>query len=343
LASVDRENTSVTDLLAAQVAAYEVGIRAGFLLWPNSAVSRRHTAGTAAALGVAAGVSRLTDSDSETTARALRIAWGHAPMSALQLPMGKEALGWAAATGVFAATLASAGFLGSPVQASPSTVGSVRDVWPDSPFDEPRAEHEFVTSLGVVYEAAHTYFKPYPACRYTHAALDAVSQLMHAQGLTAGDIASITVRTHRRGAWLNAQHPATLEHAQYSFPFVIAALLVKGSAGADVICDANLSDRLILELAGRVSVIHEESLDVHYPGRYPAAVSVLLRSGNVLNCERLAARGDIDMPLAPDQLEAKFRQLAVPIIGPDRAEGLVELSREPTDRAVSDLLLLLLG
>jgi 2-methylcitrate dehydratase PrpD len=335
LLSASEKDTLVTDLLCSQVAAYEVGIRTGYLLWPRHPGDRRHTCGTSAAVGAAAGVARMLGADTDGIARAVQIAWSHAPMAGLQLPMGKEAIGWASATAVFAGLLSCRGFLGHSNLRYPAPG---LQVWPPSLFDDPnRGADPFVESLGTRFESAHTYFKPYPACRYTHSAIDGVAELMRQHALRPADIAKITVDTHKRAAWLCDATPAALEHAQYSFPFVIGALVVEGAVTPEVIADARLGDKAILDVANRVTVLYDPKLDVHYPARYPNRVTLELRSGETLTIERVKALGDSDLPMSEADLVGKYRGLASSALGDEAADRLLTLLQEPTNVAVGQI------
>lgn len=316
LATADGREITSTEFLTAQIAAYEVAIRMGYLLWPREPGVRNHTSGTSAAVGAAAGAAKLLGLDSDGIRRAMQIAWGHAPMAFTQFPMVKESLGWAAATGVMAAALSAAGFMGGP-ENKPSA--AVRARRPPTPFDEARGSEEFVTSLGVKYETEATYFKQYATCRFTHAAADGFAEILTGRGLTAADVAHVTVGTHRWAVHLTDTEPTAVEYAQYSFPFHLGAVAVDGCAGPDQISERRLHDEGILRVARLVTVEHHDDLDRYFPGHYPARVEVVTHSGRKYSVERVNARGDPELPLSPDSLMAKFESLARPVLGPATA------------------------
>ncbi len=308
LDGVDRRRFTV-----AQVVGYEIGLRAAHLLWPKHELDDYHCTGTAATLGAAAAVAVLRGGDADVVARSIAIAWAHAPMATFQLPMVKESIGWSAASAVFAADLAAAGFM-----AMPSGVRSSLDAtFPPTPFHRPGAmDDPFVASLGAVFETANTYFKPYPACRYTHTALRSLAEMIDG-GLLADDVDRIEVFTPQASMNLTEQRPATLEHAQYSFPFVLATLLCCGSAGADEISDDGLTDERRLAVAARVTVHHDPALDPTYPAHYATRLVVHTRDGMQHEMLRLVAPGDADDPMTDDDLMAKFVRLTASRFGAD--------------------------
>jgi 2-methylcitrate dehydratase PrpD len=295
--------------LAAQVAGAEVAIRVAHLLWPEDRSEQIHTTGTAGALGAAAAAAKGLGLDADRTAQALEIAWAHAPVSAFQLPAVKESIGWAAVTGVGAAQLARLDFKHAPGRERALAFGA-------HPLDLPRAaEDPFVTSLGSRFESQQTYFKRHSACRYTHAATDALGELLDASDVGPDAIAQIEVHALGNAGFLSEPRPCTLEDAQYSFPFVLASRALHGHAGPDEIAPERLGDARVLALAARVSLHHDPQLDRHYPDHYPARVVVRLADGRELERTRTGARGDCEDPLDAGELADKFTRLATPVLG----------------------------
>jgi 2-methylcitrate dehydratase PrpD len=328
---------SIRDVLVAQVAGYELALRAAHLLWPRHDGDDYHCTGTAATLGAAAAVAKLRGGDAQAISRAIAIAWAHAPMSTFQLPMVKESIGWSAATASFAADLAAAGFM-SPLGSGGSTIDHIL---PPTPFHRPGAMSDpFVASLGEVFETAHTYFKPYAACRYTHAAARALAELMASKSLTANDIESIEVHTHRGALFLDDQRPATLDHAQYSFPFVLSAILCDGVAAQDQISETQLANPMRLTEAAKVTVHHDLALDALYPQHYASRLVVSTTGQQRLEVTRVPSPGDADDPMSADELTAKFVALAKPSLG-NRATEVARILSDPAELDRFDLLELL--
>lgn len=298
--------------LTAQIVGYEIGLRAAHLLWPRHELDDYHCTGTAATLGAAAAVAKLRGGDAETIARAIGIAWAHAPMATFQLPMVKESIGWSGATALFAADLARAGFMSMPA----GVTSAVDATFTPTPFHRDGAlDDPFVASLGAVYEATNTYFKPYACCRYTHTAIRSLQDVMTKNNLRAEHVSTVTVDTHHAAMNLSDQQPATLDHAQYSFPFVLAAVMCTGEAGADEICESALTDKTRLLHAAKVSVRHDPDLDSHYPAHYGSRIVVDTTDGSRFDQTRLIAPGDEGDPLTVDDLTAKFVRLAERVHG----------------------------
>ena len=272
--------------------------------------------------------------DADGMYRALFLAWQHAPMSTFALPMVKESIGWGAQAGADAALLAELGSLALPDGYEPP----MPDVMPSTPFDREGVDADpYMTSYGTVWEAANTYFKPFAACRYTHAAAGGLRDMVAQAGLTADNVASVEVGTHRGAVFLSEQRPRTLEHAQYSFPHVLAAIILDGKAGAQQICEARIDDPARCALAEKVTVSYDPELDADYPAHYGSRLRVTKTDGQVLEGKFLDAPGDAVCPLSQDELNAKWRDTLATVVSSDVAEAFLA-GMSQLDRKVADVL-----
>jgi len=314
LAVAEREGAAGKGFLEAVAAGYEVFLRTGWILTEpeQKKFSISGTPGTYAAAAAAAKLLRLPVAE---TVHALGIAEPHAPVPrmgriALTGPMTKEAMPWGSMTGVTAALLAGRGFTG-----------------PRTLFDDPNPQNSCLEHLGRSYEILKIYFKPYCACRYTHAALDIVLDRLRAGEFAPGDVSRITVEAGAGAALLSAVRPNTIEHAQYSFPFVLGAALAYGEVSPPQMEDARLADERILNFAQKVKIGYSEEVNALLPGRFAAAVTIETRDGRKLREMRAVPKGDPEDPMTDADLEAKFRKWTEPVIGRERAGKIIQTVR----------------
>src|SRR3712207_1854377 len=81
--------------------------------------------------------------------------------------------------------------------------------------------------------------KPYPGCRYTHAALDGLIDLRAEHGLSGSDIVALNIGLHSNGVRLTGapieqkRRARTVVDGQFSMPFAAAVALDQGSFGWD--------------------------------------------------------------------------------------------------------------
>jgi 2-methylcitrate dehydratase PrpD len=159
------------DVLTAIVAGYEVCCRLGNALDPTSHYARGfHPTATAGTYGAAAAAAKLFGLSQAQIIAAFGVSGSQAAGSLQFLVNGawnkRYQVGAAAMNGVIAATLARNDFVGASESVEGKhglLVGYTDNAHPD----------KAVAGLGKTYETMKIGVKPYPSCRYTHAALDA--------------------------------------------------------------------------------------------------------------------------------------------------------------------------
>ncbi len=215
--------------------------------------------------------------------------------------------GWAAHCGVVAARLATEGFTG-PATAIEGPLGLLHAY-----SDEPNA-NEAIAGLVESYQVMRVSIKPYACCRYNHGPIDCMLQLRRSvSDLDA--IEDIRLGVLSGGYLLVAdpidqkRQPHNVVDAQFSAPFAAAVALVHGQAGLPQYTQATVDDSRIRSLMARVTCYTDPELDAVYPDQWPAAASIRLRSGAVLEAHQPYPLGEPENPLSTEALTAKFRQM----------------------------------
>ena len=301
--------------IEAVVVGYEVYLRTGRILTEPD-LKKFSLAGTPGTYGAAAAAGKLLKLAVEEIANGLGIAEAYAPVPrmgriALSGPMSKEAMSWGAMTGVMAALLAREGFTG------PGTI-----------YDDNDYDRSCLHDLGKSNELLNVYFKPYCACRYTHAALDIVISLLKERTFASRDVTGVTVECGAGASILNSIRPATIEHAEYSFPFVIGAALSDGEVGPDQMREGRLNDETLLEQVNKVKVIFSEEVNTLLPGRFGAVVTVETMGGRQYRIKREFPRGEPEEPLTRNEIEEKFRKWATTRMDSSRVEEILSLVKD---------------
>ncbi|HEX6513048.1 MAG TPA: MmgE/PrpD family protein [Chloroflexota bacterium] len=312
LALAEELHASPEALLTAVVAGYEVVMRVGNALNPASAYQRGfHPTGVAGAFGATAACATLLALDPKRFTNALGIAGTMASGSLEYLTGGawtkRLNAGWASHCGIVAAQLAAAGFTG-PATALEGPLGLLH-AYTDQPLPK-----EAVHGLGTNYQIMRASIKPYACCRYNHGPIDCILELRPAVA-DLESIEEIRLGILSGGYVLVAepleakQRPRNVVDAQFSAPFAAAVALVHGRAGLPEYTQANIEDPHIHALMERTVCYRDPELDAVYPGQWPAAASIRLSSGAVLEARQPHPLGEPENPIPPQALEAKFRQL----------------------------------
>ena len=233
--------------------------------------------------------------------------------------------GWAAQAGITAASLARQGFTGAARPYS-GRFGLYNAYLGHraAGLDLGRA----AAGLGTVWELANTSIKPFPACHFTHACVDAALHLR--ADAAAGDIVSIEALVPHQVIPVvcepatNKQRPANAYDAQFSVPFLVAAAWVRGRLTLAELEPDALADPAILALAARVG--HSADPDSPFPRTYSGELAVRLRDGRTLRHREEVNRGAPDRPLLNADIVAKYRANAALSLSPAaaaRIEGAV--------------------
>jgi 2-methylcitrate dehydratase PrpD len=182
-----------------------------------------------------------------------------------------------------------------------------------------------IADLGARWEIARNYFKRHACCRYNHAALDAMARIVAQQGgrIDPDRIARIDVDTYVWAAQLSGQEPHNMLAAKFSLPYSIATFVVNGGATVDAFRAPAREDRATRDLARRVFVSEDARLTAMLPASRPARVTVRLADGAVLRAETATNRGDTEDPYPPEEIAAKFLEIAGPVWGADRARAVL--------------------
>ena len=296
------------DLIRGIVAGYEAAVRLARTVQPRAKQAGLHATGVCGTIGAAMGLAAALRLDPEGANAALA-AGATAASGILKVIRGASELkpfnaGLAAQAGLSAALLARAGFRG-----------------PDDVLDGPQGWLELVggsADLPIAPLAGFgrlcvetVYVKPYASCRHCHAPVEAALRLRAAHAPDSDQVTAIRVRTHRLAVHLHDHVQIAGAHsAKMSIPWCTAVALHKGLVGMDAFAPEVLADPLTLALTQRVEVIEDPAMTAAAPARRAAAVEIALRSGACLVDGVDLPRGEPETALSPDEIRAKFLDLA---------------------------------
>ncbi|MEJ0067980.1 MAG: MmgE/PrpD family protein [Pseudomonadota bacterium] len=224
--------------------------------------------------------------------------------------------GRAAQSGLIAAQLARHGFTG-PAQILEGPLGFYNamcpDGWPDKLLAEPDAP----------WLIHGTSFKPWPACRHTHATIDAA--LAARADVGAAEIRRVVVETYRDAVALcDNPRPATAVEAKFSLQHASAAVLLRGLPTLDDFDVPATRDPTIAALRAKVELQERPAYSAAYPAHFAGSLRIELADGRTVTREVPDAWGDPENPLPVEALGAKARMLLAAAGYPrDTADGLV--------------------
>lgn len=196
---------------------------------------------------------------------------------------------------------------------------------------------ELVGDLGVRWQLASSYLKPYACARWIHPALDALQLALAGAGPTAEAIETVEVDTFAFAASLDSVEIGSDMAARFSLPYCLATLATDGELHAGSFLPAGLSRQPVLDLARRVVVREDAAYSAALPVERPARVTLRLSAGEVRSAEVSNARGNPSAPLAPDEVERKFRRNVGDLLPQRLADDVVASLTAPQQDAGSAL------
>ncbi len=314
LAVARRRAVSGQDAILALALGYEIGARIGIASKLKVAM---HPHGTWGVVGAAVAVATLEGASAAEIAAVVNVA------SSLGLATSRRTMlegatvrnsyaGVANMMGLIAWDLAKSGFTGER--------DGVASVFGGIAADDFRAE-EMVQDLGSRWEIARNYFKRHAACRYTHAALDALERIVEKAGgaIRPEEVEALSVETYVWAAQLDHPKPASMLAAKFSLPFSLATALAHGGATLDAFRDDARADAGVLALAEKVTVDEDPALTAMLPGLRPARVRLKLKDGRAFEAMAMTNKGDTEDPYGADDIIGKFHGVAAPLVGRKRA------------------------
>ena len=321
LVTAERLGSSGQDFLLALALGYEIGARIG------AAAQLRpgfHPHGTWGVVGAAVAIAKLNGATATQFADIINIASSLSLATSMRTALEGGTVrnayaGVANQLGLMAWEMAAAGFAGEQ-----DGVANVFGNIAGRAFD-PGA---MVEALGTRWEITRNYFKRHACCRYNHATLDALEEIVRAHGaVDAAKIARIEIDTYAAAAELADPKPHNALAARFSVPYAVAAFLTRGQADVPSFQAEAREDPRILDLAARVTLREDEAMTARLPAERPARVAITMNDGSVLKTERRSNRGDADDPYPDIEIEAKFLSLTAPVWGESHAQAVMAVTR----------------
>ncbi len=294
----------VTDFLDAIVRGYEAVIRIGQAV--GAAHYRYfHNTATCGPFGAAAAAGSAFQLQTEewvwALANAGSLAGGlwqmrHEPCMTKQLHAGH-----AAQSGLRAAQLARVGFTG-PAGLLEGEQGFFAALCPDGAADKVVANPHAPWALHEVS------FKPWPACRHAHAAIDAAMHL--SDEIEVDTIEAVSVETYADAVkFCDRTTPSTVLEAKFSIQHAVAMVLLHGRPALEHFEPQAVHDPSVVRLRERVTVRDHPQFSEVFPDHYGARVKVRTTQGDHHDAMVRDAFGDPEWPMSTDDLRDKAHML----------------------------------
>jgi len=320
LAAAQSTGASGEKFLRAVIVGYETSTRIGEAIMPSH-YKFWHTTGTVGSFGAAAAVATVLDCNRDQIAHALGTVGSFA--SGLQQAFRSQCMtkplhgGHAADVGAMAAMGAAKGLTGAlDMLEGEVGFGAAMSVNPDW--------SKATKDLGVDYHITRVTFKNHGCCGHTFAPIDGALHLQKTHGFTWRDIKRVKIATYKAGTDITDNaNPEGEYQAKFSLQYVTAHALVHGSVRLVAFAPERLLDPDVRAVLAKVEVSADPVLSKGYPGQRAAHVEIELNDGRVFKHFQPTRKGDPEMPLTDDEVNEKFLELAMPVIGDPASRELL--------------------
>jgi 2-methylcitrate dehydratase PrpD len=321
LAAAQSQGVNGEQFLRGVIVGYEVSTRIGDAIMPSH-YKYWHTTGTVGTFGAAASVATILGCNREQFVNALGNAGTFA--AGLQQAFRSEAMskplhgGHAAEAGALAALGAAKGVTGvADILEGEVGFGAAMSVNPDWA----RATR----GLGTDYHITRVTFKNHGCCGHAFAALDAVLELKRKHGFAHQDVRKIRIATYKGGLDIvDNMNPEGAYQAKFSLQYTAAHALIYGSVRLNAFGPDRLGNPDVRSLMQKVECIADPELSKAFPGQRAARVEIELADGRKVMHFQPNRKGDPEIPFSDEELNDKFMELAVPVVGEPAARALLK-------------------
>ena len=124
------------------------------------------------------------------------------------------------------------------------------------------------------------------------------------------------------------RYPTSRESADHSFYYLAAAALADGKISEAQFTPGRWLEPEMREAMARVSIHTDAGLNKYTPGSYPAAVKLVLQTGECREVEVVFPKGHPNNRMSRAEIEAKFRACARGKVPPARQEKIIGKAQE---------------
>jgi len=350
LALAEELGLSGPEMLLAAIAGYEFAGRVASYIGPVVHIDSGRVVGFPDVWGVAAPVvfaaaaatAKARQYEPSLFQQAIGLAGSNAPLpvgaqwsSAVDLPNCKYCdAGWCAVTGTVAALSAQEGSRGF-TELLDGDRGLARM------YGVANADTSLLTAdLGQCFMLEDITYKPWPSCRFTHYALTALADLLREhRPLAVDSIREVVVETGplAASARFTNPEPATFASQQFSYPHMIAMMLLEVPPGPAWFDPKHAADPAVRTLKAKTRIVQHprasrfaETFVRNQIRTMPGGITIVTSDG-VYRAESDYARGD---PWSPSsrfgdaEILEKFAALVPGEDGAELADAVMNLEHE---------------
>jgi len=312
------------NLLTSIIIGYEIFVRVGKAVNPSLFSRGFHTTGVCGTLAGASAAAKVLSLDKEKIISTLGIA-GTQSSGLLVVTHSGQMMkplnaGKAAQNGVVSALLSQAGALGS------SKILEGKDGFVQA-FSDNCDYSLMLDRLGENFEIKNCYKKFYPACRHSHAAIDAALYLKNKFNIMTRDIREINVTAYPAALKLTEKKDMPIDEAgtRFNLAFVVSLALANGRVGIKDFSIENTKNIEIKNLFRKVRIKSDASLESKEKNIRGSKVGVVLVDGKKYEKIVQLPRGELENPASLEDFYSKYYECTENYWPRKKQENILEI------------------
>jgi 2-methylcitrate dehydratase PrpD len=320
LAAAQSVDASGEDFLRGVIVGYEVSTRICEAVMPSHYVYW-HTTATIGCIGAAAAAATVLKCNREQFMNAIANVTTH--MAGLQQAFRSESM----TKPMHAAHAADVGMM-SALAAKKGLTGTLDMLEGELGFGAAMSKNpdwgKATAGLGEKYNITEITFKNHGSCGHTFASIDGALVLKDQHKLNAEQIASIRIETYGQATDICGRDTVSSAfEGRFSLRFTVASALIHGSVRLDAYTPERLNDAKVKDLMSRIELVEDPLLTAGYPTQRASRVKMTLTDGRKLEFFQPYRKGDPEQLLTDAEVDAKFMELAEPVLGAEKSKTLL--------------------
>lgn len=149
------------------------------------------------------------------------------------------------------------------------------------------------------------YFKVYPTCRFTHAAIEAAEQISAKPDLDPSDIEKITINTYNLAARCDTKIISTRLESKFSIPYAVSCIFL----GLNLYDDYTDNISSIRGFIDKIEVIDDEKITSLLPSKRAAECIVRDNTGKEHSYFISNAKGEYSYKFTGSEFKEKYKNM----------------------------------
>ncbi|MEI7670891.1 MAG: MmgE/PrpD family protein, partial [Deltaproteobacteria bacterium] len=181
--------------------------------------------------------------------------------------------------------------------------------------------------LGKEFLISSCYVKLYPACRHTHAAVDAALELRRRAGGSPKSVEKVRVHVYPAAINLTGsiREPKNEDEAKFSLVYTVATALTKGHFNLQDLDVVENFDRETREMAAKIEIVSDPRLENRAANIRGALVELVMKDKTTRQMEVKLAKGDPEVPATQEDMEGKLRFCAEDVFPQARQQAILKM------------------